>query len=235
MIIIENISKSYNQVPAVRDLSITIKDSEIFGLVGPNGAGKTTTLKMMTGLQQPDNGRILLGGYDIVQEPVKAKSITGYVPDKAFMYEKLTGREFLIFIASIYGMKKTQSLLKITELLELFGIADVAGELIESYSQGMKQRLIFASALLHDPKVLLIDEPFVGLDPFGVKMIKGFLKDLSIRDTTIFLATHSLHIAEELCHRIGFIKHGTLIAIKTREEIRDFKGGLEELFMKLSG
>jgi ABC-2 type transport system ATP-binding protein len=233
MIILDNISKSFNHTHAVRNLSIRIDDGEILGLVGPNGAGKTTTIRMMTGLLRPDEGSIIIGKYDIVKEPLKAKSIMGYVPDKAFLYEKLTAYEFLVFISSVYGIEKEKALTRIEEHLNLFGIKDVGDDLIESFSQGMRQRLLFASALIHNPEVLLIDEPFVGLDPFGVKMIKGLLKELSTKGITIFLATHSLHIAEELCNRVGFINKGSLISVKNREEIRGIEGGLEGLFLKM--
>ena len=233
MIILDNISKSFNATHAVKNISLTVNTGEIFGIVGPNGAGKTTTIRMMTGLLTPDEGKIVIRKYDIVKEPIKAKSILGYVPDKAFLYEKLTAREFLIFISSIYSIPKSEALSSIDEMLELFGIKDVEDELIESFSQGMRQRLLFASALIHRPEVFLIDEPFMGLDPFGVRMLKGVIKDLSSKGVTIFLATHSLHIAEELCHRVGFINKGSVISIKTKEEIKDMEGGLEGLFLKM--
>lgn len=233
MIILDNISKSFNATHAVKNVSLTVSTGEIFGIVGPNGAGKTTTIRMMTGLLTPDEGKIVIRNYDIVKEPIKAKSILGYVPDKAFLYEKLTAKEFLIFISSIYSIPKSEALSSIDEMLELFGIRDVEDELIESFSQGMRQRLLFASALIHRPEVFLIDEPFMGLDPFGVRMLKGVIKDLSSKGVTIFLATHSLHIAEELCHRVGFINKGSIISIKTKEEIKGMEGGLEGLFLKM--
>ena len=233
MIILDNISKSFNATHAVKNVSLTVSTGEIFGIVGPNGAGKTTTIRMMTGLLTPDEGKILIGKYDVVKESVKAKSILGYVPDKAFLYEKLTAREFLIFISAIYSIPRNEALSRIDEMLELFGIKDIEDELIESFSQGMRQRLLFASALIHDPEALLIDEPFMGLDPFGVRMLKAVIKDLSSKGVTIFLATHSLHIAEELCHRVGFINKGSIISIKTKEEIKGMEGGLEGLFLKM--
>jgi len=233
MITLDNISKSFNEAYAVRNLSVDVDNGEIFGIVGPNGAGKTTTIKMMTGLLRPDEGQILIGRHDIVKEPIKAKSILGYVPDKAFLYEKLTAREFLIFISSIYNIEKSEAMEGIERLLNLFGIKDVEDELIESLSQGMRQRLLFTSALIHNPKALLIDEPFMGLDPFGVIMLKGVIKDLSAKGVTIFLATHSLHFAEELCHRVGFINKGALVAVKNRDEIKGIEGGLESLFLKM--
>jgi ABC-2 type transport system ATP-binding protein len=235
MLLIDNVSKSFNGMPAVRDLSVVISGSEIFGIVGPNGAGKTTTLKMMTGLLIPDRGRIVIGGYDIVREPVKAKSVFGYVPDKAFLYEKLTAREFLTFTASVYGVEKSLAFDRIAKLTDLFGIMDVEDELIEGFSQGMRQRLMFAAALIHDPRVLLIDEPFAGLDPFGVKALRDVMTDLSGHGVAIFLATHSLHIAEVLCHRVGFISKGTMVSVKNRDELRSVEGGLEGLFMKMDG
>ncbi len=233
MITLDNIGKSFDGMYAVRNLSITVGSGEIFGLVGPNGAGKTTTIKMMTGLLSPDEGDIIIGRYNITEEPINAKSILGYVPDKSFLYEKLTAREFLTFISSIYSIEKSEALTRMEKLLDLFGIKDIEDELIESFSQGMRQRLLFASALIHNPEVLLIDEPFMGLDPFGIRMLTGVITELSTKGVTIFLATHSLHIAEELCHRVGFINKGSLIAVKNSDEIKSIEGGLEGLFMRL--
>ncbi len=232
MILIEKVSKSFDGKWAVRGLDICVNEGEVFGLLGPNAAGKTTTIKMMAGLLRPTEGRILIGGFDIVKEPIRAKSILGYVPDKAFLYEKLTGREFLMFITSIHGIKKSQASERIDALLDLFGIKDIEEELIESYSQGMRQRLLFLSALIHYPRVILIDEPFVGLDPFGVMMVKDMIRRLSSEDVTIFLATHNLHIAEELCEQVGLINKGSLIDMKKRDEFVN-EGGLEELFLKI--
>ncbi len=233
MIILDKVSKSFNGKWAVKRLDLRVDKGEVFGLLGPNAAGKTTTIRMMTGLLRPTEGKILIGGYDIVKEPIKAKSIFGYVPDKAFLYEKLKGREFLKFVASIHGIEKSTAIKRIDELLELFGIKEIEEELIESYSQGMRQRLLFLSALIHNPQVLLIDEPFVGLDPFGVMMIKDMIRRLRLEGVTIFLATHSLHIAEELCERVGLISKGSLISIKNKEEITT-EGGLEKLFLKIN-
>ncbi|MDA8433751.1 MAG: ABC transporter ATP-binding protein [Nitrospiraceae bacterium] len=235
MITLEDVSKSFGGFRAVQGLSVSIEDGEIFGLVGPNGAGKTTTLRMMTGLLTPDKGRVMLGGHDMAKEPLAAKSILGYIPDRAFLYEKLTAREFLVFTAAIYGITKNTAVRRVEELLLLLGIGDVGDSLIESFSQGMRQRLLFASALIHEPQVLLIDEPFTGLDPFGVKTLKDIITDLGGRGVSVFLATHSLHIAEELCHRIGFINKGTLAAVRQRDEIRQTEGGLEALFLRISG
>lgn len=233
MIQLQTISKSFDDVYAVKDLSIFVEKGEVFGLVGPNGAGKTTTIKILTGLLRPDEGSVTIGGLSIANEPMKAKSILGYVPDRAFLYEKLTALEFLKFIASIYDIEKQKALQKIKALTDIFGIKDIEDELIESFSQGMRQRLLFAAALIHEPEVLLIDEPFMGLDPFGVRMLKGFIGELSSKGVTVFLVTHSLHIAEEVCHRIGFINKGCLTSIKTAEEIKKIDGGLEGLFLSM--
>jgi ABC-2 type transport system ATP-binding protein len=233
MIVIDGVSKSFNGIWAVKGLNLHVDKGEVFGLLGPNAAGKTTTIKMMAGLLRPTEGKILIDGHDIVKDPIKAKSIVGYVPDKAFLYEKLKGREFLKFITSIYGMEKVTAIKKIDELLETFGIKQIEDELIETYSQGMRQRLLFISALIHDPQALLIDEPFVGLDPFGLIMLKDMIRRLSSEGVNVFLATHSLHIAEELCERVGLISKGSVISIKNKEEITR-EGGLEGLFLKIT-
>lgn len=235
MIVIDSVSKSFNGIPAVDDFSLTVGAGEIFGLVGPNGAGKTTTIKMMTGLLSPDRGKILLGSHDIVREPMTAKSVLGYVPDRAFLYEKLTVKEFMFFFSAIRQIDPALAIPRIEDLLDTFGIGDVENELIEGLSQGLRQRVVFSSALIHNPEVLLIDEPFTGLDPFGVKTIREIMGRLSIEGVTVFLATHSLHIAEDLCHRVGFINKGRLAAIREKEEIKKMEGGLEGFFMKLGG
>ncbi len=233
MIILDKVSKSFNGNWAVKGIDIHVEKGEIFGLLGPNAAGKTTTIKMIAGLLRPTEGKITILGYDIVKEPLKAKSILGYIPDKAFLYEKLKGREFLKFLASIHGLEKTAANKKIDDLFGLFGIKDLEEELIESYSQGMRQRLLFISALLHNPQVLLIDEPFVGLDPYGVIMLKDMIRRLSSEGVSIFLATHNLHIAEELSERVSIISKGSIISTKKRKEFAE-EGGLERLFIKLT-
>jgi ABC-2 type transport system ATP-binding protein len=233
MIILDKVSKSFNGKWAVKGIDIHVEKGEIFGLLGPNAAGKTTTIKMIAGLLRPTEGKITILGYDIVKEPLKAKSILGYIPDKAFLYEKLKGREFLKFVASIHGLEKTAANKKIDDLFGLFGIKDLEEELIESYSQGMRQRLLFISALLHNPQVLLIDEPFVGLDPYGVIMLKDMIRRLSSEGVSIFLATHNLNIAEELCARVGIISKGSIISTTKRKEFAE-EGGIERLFIKLT-
>ncbi len=235
MILLDGISKSFHGIHAVKDLSISVADGEVFGLVGPNGAGKTTTIKMATGLLTPQSGTISIGGHDMVKEPLEAKSVLGYVPDRGFLYERLSVREFLTFVASIRRMAKAAARERIENLLALFSLGEKEDMLIESLSQGMRQRLLFASALIHSPAALLIDEPFTGLDPLGIRMLKTLLRELGAAGTAVFLATHSLHIAEEICDRVGFIDGGALLATKNREEIRVMQGGLEGLFLKMSG
>ncbi|MBI4822801.1 MAG: ABC transporter ATP-binding protein [Nitrospirae bacterium] len=232
MIILDGIGKSFNGKWAVRGLSLTIERGEIFGILGPNGAGKTTAIRMMTGQIMPTEGRILIGGHDIVKEPLMAKSIIGYVPDRAFFYEKLTARELLLFIASLYGVEKQIAHSRMNELVEQFGIKDYIDELIEGYSQGMRQRLLFVSAMLHNPSVFVIDEPVVGLDPMGVILVKNLIKDMSARGITVFLATHILHIAGELCHRVGLLNKGLLTEVKHRDEFLSRDAGLEALFLE---
>lgn len=230
MIVLENLGRSFNGKWAVKGLNIEVEDGEVFGLLGPNGAGKTTVMKMLSGLLVPNEGRITIGGFDVSGEALDAKSITGYVPDRAFLYDKLTAREFLLFTASLYGLSKQNAIRRVSGLIEGFEITEIGDSLIESCSQGMRQRLLFASALLHEPKALLIDEPFVGLDPFGVLLVKKTIRELSEKGVSVFFATHSLHIAAELCHRVGLLFRGELISVKRKAEIEG--GDLETLFIR---
>lgn len=234
MIEFQNAGKIYGGKWAVRGLTFTINNGEIFALLGPNGAGKTTTIRMMAGLIRPTEGRVLINGYDIVSQSMEAKTVSGFVPDKSYLYEKLTGREFLVFAASVYGLEKSDALKRADVLLGVVGIRDVENELIENYSHGMRQRLLFASALIHRPKVLIVDEPFVGLDPYGVRMLAKLLRDLSAEGVTIFLATHSLHIVQNLCDKAGIIHKGTLISIIGKDDFGRGSEGLEEQFLGLT-
>ena len=237
MIDIISLTKDYGTTLAVSDLSLSVASGEIYGFIGPNGAGKTTTIRMMGGIIAPTSGSVIIDGYDMAKNPVGAKQIIGFVPDRPFLYEKLTGREFLKFSSDLYSVDSGIFEQKSVSLLKQFALWDWANEIIEAYSHGMKQRLIIAAALLHDPKVLIIDEPMVGLDPTGVRMDKDILKQLAANNITIFLSTHTLSIAEDLCHRIGVIHKGTLLAQGTLAQLNEAaktgEARLEEVFLNL--
>jgi ABC-2 type transport system ATP-binding protein len=212
--------KTYGSMVAVQSLTFTIEAGQVFGFIGPNGAGKTTTIRMTMGLLAPTSGTVLLGGHDIRQEPEAAKAITGYLADHPFLYDKLTGLEFLRFVGGLYGIPARDLTRRSTELLEQFLLLDRAQELTESYSHGMKQRLALAAALVHRPRILVLDEPMVGLDPQGAIAFRRLLAELSASGITIFLSTHSLSVAEELCDQIGILDHGRLIALGSLEDLR---------------
>jgi len=238
MIELERLTKRYGAFTAVDDLSLQVARGEIFGFLGPNGAGKTTTIRMMMGLLQPTEGRIRLGGFDLGEQPIEAKRLSGFVPDRPFLYEKLTAVELLRFCADLYEVPATLRDARLEKLLGIFDLSEWAGELIESYSHGMKQRLAFAAALLHEPQLLVVDEPMVGMDPRGARVLRSLLRSLALGGTTLFLSTHSLEVAEALCDRIGIIQSGKLIAIGTLDELRSRAGDarrLEEVFLKLTG
>jgi len=235
-----HLSKSFRNFQAVKDVTLQIPRGEIFGFLGPNGAGKTTTIRMMAGLMKPTSGRVCLDGKDVLRQPEEAKSVLGFIPDRPYLYEKLTGQEFLDFIADLHGLETGNSRQKrIDELLTFFDLQGWCRELIESYSHGMRQRLVFGAALLHRPKVLIIDEPMVGLDPKGTRLVKGLFRDLSKKGVSIFMSTHTLELAEEICQRIGIINEGRVIALGTMEELREkaktADARLESLFLKLTG
>ncbi|MDR1040089.1 MAG: ABC transporter ATP-binding protein [Deltaproteobacteria bacterium] len=239
MIRLENVTKSYRRHKAVSDLSLTVPAGEIYGFLGPNGAGKTTTIRMLAGALAPTSGSIHLGGFDLARRPKEAKSILGYIPDRPFLYEKLSGWEFLIFNADLYKVPKAVAEEKARELLELFELWDWRDELIENYSHGMKQRLIMAGALLPSPKILVVDEPMVGLDPRGAKLVMDIFKTMARRDkVAVFISTHTMSLASRLCDRIGIISRGALIAEGAEDELRiqaGARGGdLEDLFLDLT-
>jgi len=238
MIELERLTKRYGGFTAVEELSLRVERGEIFGFLGPNGAGKTTTIRMMMGLLLPTSGRIRLGGFDLADDPIAAKRLSGFVPDRPFLYEKLTAAELLRFCGDLYEVDPRVREARIEKLLEVFDLVEWAGELIESFSHGMKQRLAFAAALLHEPRLLVVDEPMVGMDPRGARMLRSLLRSLAREGATLFLSTHSLEIAEALCDRIGIIQAGRLVAVGTLEELRQRAGnaqGLEEIFLKLTG
>ncbi len=237
MINLQELTKDYGTVVAVNKLNLSVSAGEIYGFIGPNGAGKTTTIRMMGGILAPTSGKIIIGGLDMAQKPAEAKKLIGFIPDRPFLYEKLTGMEFLQFSADLYNVKRDTFLEKAQKLLQQFDLLDWADELVEAYSHGMKQRLIIASALLHDPQILIIDEPMVGLDPSAVRLVKDILKELAAHQTTVFISTHTLSIAEDLCHRIGLIHKGTLSAQGTLDELKHIanlgEAGLEEVFLTI--
>jgi ABC-2 type transport system ATP-binding protein len=237
MIRTENLTKRFGDNAAVDCLNLEIKAGEFFCFLGPNGAGKTTTIKMLTGLLHPTEGRALLGGHDIQQEPVEAKRLIGYIPDSPFLYEKLTGREFMRFVAGLYQMDGQAVGARSDEILKLFGILSVADQLIEDYSHGMRQKLSFASCFLHEPKIVIVDEPWVGLDPKNIRFVKDYLKARTKEGLTVFMSTHTLSIAEETADRIGIIHNGKLLHIGTVPEIMAMArhpASLEDVFLELT-
>lgn len=240
MIELFHLSKNFGDFWAVRDVTLKVAAGEVFGFLGPNGAGKTTTIRMMAGLMKPTSGRVFLDGKDIFREPEEAKAILGFIPDRPYLYEKLTGGEFLEFIADLHGLNRgDHRRRRVAELLEFFDLQGWGRELVESYSHGMRQRLVIAAALLHRPKVLIVDEPMVGLDPKGTRLVKRLFFDLAQVGVAIFMSTHNLEVAEEMCHRIGIINEGRVIALGTMQELREKAESederLEPLFLKLTG
>jgi len=238
MIELKNLTKRFGDIVAVHQLTLFVPEGEIFGFIGPNGAGKTTTLRMMGGVIAPTEGSVIIDGIPMGEDPVNAKKRIGFIPDRPFLYEKLTGKEFLRFTADLYGLDDGLFYERSERILKQFSLYEWADDLIESYSHGMKQRLIISAAILHDPKVIVVDEPVVGLDPAGVRMVKGLFRNLAKKGTTIFMSTHTLAVAEDVCDRIGIIHKGSLIATGTVEELRlraqVREGDLEEVFLILT-
>lgn len=234
-----NLEKAYGSKKAVKELDLEVKKGEIFGFLGPNGAGKTTTIKMMTGLLEPTSGTVNINGINIWQDPVEAKKVIAYVPDHPNLYPKLTGWDYLQFIASVFRLEEDTFQTKAEELLHTFDLTDRADELIETFSHGMKQKIAICGALLHDPEILFLDEPTVGLDPKSARNLKNILLELGKSGMTTFITTHILEIAEQMCDRIGIISDGELIALGTMEELRNMdgraEGSLEDIFLELTG
>jgi len=238
MIELKNLTKKFGSLAAVNRINLSVSEGEIFGFIGPNGAGKTTTLRMMSGILSPTEGSVTIDGIDMARQPEKAKQRMGYIPDRPFVYEKLTGMEYLRFTADLFGVENGLFKGQSESLLKRFSLYDWRDDLIESYSHGMKQRLIISAALLHNPRVLVIDEPMVGLDPAGIRMIKNLFRDLAKKGTTLFMSTHTLSVAEDLCDRIGVIHKGILISMGTVEELKNSarveEGDLEKIFLILT-
>ncbi len=239
MIEISGLTKRFGERAAVSGLDLTVASGEIFGFLGPNGAGKTTTVRMLTGLIRPTSGRARVAGFDVAENPIAAKRAMGLVPDEPFVYPKLTGLEYLRFIGELYGVRLDEIRRRAPELLEMFELAPWGGELLESYSHGMRQKLVLAGVLLHEPKVLMLDEPMVGLDPKSGRLVKDIFRELAKRGTAIFMCTHVLEIAEKLCDRVGIMIDGRMIACGTLAQLREQgRGGgqdLESIFLSLTG
>ncbi len=236
MIKLSNLYKSYGKVAAVNNLDLEI-NNEFFVFLGPNGAGKTTTIKMMTGLIQPTQGAIEIGGIDMLQDPENAKAKFGLVPEEPFLYEKLTGIEYIRFIATLHKVPQSLTESRMQQLFDIFNIQERVGDFIEDYSHGMKQKIAIVAALIHDPQVLILDEPTSGLDPKAVRNLKDLLKGWVEKGRTVFMSTHILEIAESMCDRIGIINKGELAALGTPAELRSQyanNGTLEDLFLNLT-
>jgi len=239
MIRLTGLTKKYGKFTAVDGIDLEIRRGELFGFLGPNGAGKTTTMRMIAGILQPTSGRIEIAGDDVVADPLKAKGRLGFIPDRPFVYDKLTGAEFLRFVAALYGQDGEPIERRMAELLDLFELTPWKDELVESYSHGMRQKLIISSALLHRPEVIVVDEPMVGLDPKGQKFLKDLFRAFVDRGGTVLMSTHTLDTVEEMCDRIGIISSGRILACGTMAEVRQQTAAgdarLEELFLRLTG
>jgi ABC-2 type transport system ATP-binding protein len=236
---IEGLVKRFGTHTAVAGLDLKVEPGEIFGFLGPNGAGKTTTVKCVTGLLKPTAGRVRVAGFDLATQTLEAKRAMGLVPDEPFVYPKLTGTEYLRFVGELYGARLADMRARIPDLLEMFELRPWGGELVESYSHGMRQKLVLAGILLHDPKVLILDEPMVGLDPKSGRLVKDIFLKLAERGTTIFMCTHVLEIAEKLCDRVGIMIEGRMIACGTVSELeaqaKTSGSDLEGIFLSLTG
>jgi ABC-2 type transport system ATP-binding protein len=236
---VESLVKEYGRFRAVDGVTLDVQPGEIHGFLGPNGAGKTTTLRMIAGLLKPTSGRVLVNGHDMAADQELAKASLGFIPDRPFIYEKLTAGEFLRFHAGLFGMNGGGVPERVGEMLDLFELARWEHELVESFSHGMKQRLVMAAAFLHRPRAVCVDEPMVGLDPRGARLIKDVFRRMSERGVAILMSTHTLEVAQEMCHRISIILKGQIIATGTVDEVRALGGGIDaqltEVFLKLTG
>jgi ABC-2 type transport system ATP-binding protein len=236
VISIERVTKLYGTKKAVDDLSLEVAPGEFFAVLGPNGAGKTTTIKMLAGLLRPTSGRLKVGGFDVAKDPIGAKRVCAYVPDQPYLYDKLSGLEFMHFVADLYGVDGERGR-EIDRLVELFSMKDFVRELTEAYSHGMKQRLVLAATLLHKPRVILVDEPLVGLDPHTARLVKQVFRDQARTGVSIFMSTHVLSVAEDFADRIGIMLGGRIVALGRLEELRrqvQLEGRLEDVFFKVT-
>lgn len=238
MIEFQQVTRTYGGRVAVDRLDLNVAEGELFAFLGPNGAGKTTSIKMIVGLLRPSSGRVRVCGCDVIEQPREAKSQVSYVPDEPYLYDKLTGREFLKFIADMYGLSRRDAGMQVASQIERFDLPDFVDELTENYSHGMKQRLVFAAAMLHHPKVLVVDEPMVGLDPKSIRLVKDLMREKAKSGVTVFMSTHTLAVAEEIGDRIGIIDHGKLKFMGTLDELKRGMSGhdstFEQLFLDLT-
>ena len=238
MISIKGLTKFYGGFEAVHNLNLEVRSGEVFGFLGPNGAGKTTTIRILAGLMPPTRGTAVVAGFDVVKEPLKAKSITGFIPDNPYLFERLTGREFLRFTGRLYGIPAAEIRAEIDRQLEFFDMTEWSNQLIEGYSHGMKKRLAMAASLLHRPRVIIVDEPMVGLDPLGARKVRNLFRRLAKDGLTVFLTTHELSTAEAVCDRLAIIHHGRLLALGSVDELarqaRSPGSHLEEIFLRLT-
>ena len=238
MIRLENLTKLYGSFVAVDDITLHVPRGVLYGCLGPNGAGKTTTLRMIAGILRPTQGRVLLGGDDVHHNPLSAKMRLGFIPDRPFVYDKLTGAEFLRFVAGLYGQEGDTVERRIAELLEVFELTSWKDELVEAYSHGMRQKLIISSALIHRPECIVVDEPMVGLDPKAARLLKDIFRQFVQKGGTVLMSTHTLEVAEAMCDRIAIMQHGKIVAAGTMAELRSqhqADASLEDLFLKLTG
>jgi ABC-2 type transport system ATP-binding protein len=239
VITLRQLIKKYGSFTAVDDVSLEVQSGEIHGFLGPNGAGKTTTIRMIAGLLKPTGGTILVNGHDLGNTPEAAKASLGFIPDRPFIYEKLTAGEFLRFHAGLYGVEPTSIDTRVREMLDLFELGGWEHELVESFSHGMKQRLVMSAAFLHKPRAVLVDEPMVGLDPRGARLIKDVFRSMARRGVAILMSTHTLEVAQEMCDRISIIVKGKIIARGTVDELRRIAGAADDqltpVFLKLTG
>jgi ABC-2 type transport system ATP-binding protein len=239
MLELSAVTKRYGRFTAVNEIDLTVPRGEIFGFLGPNGAGKTTTIRMIAGVLRPSGGTIRIGGVDLVSEPAAAKAKIGYIPDRPYLYEKLSGGEFLRFVAGLWGKDEPAAIEQADGLLEIFSLREWKNELIESYSHGMRQKLLITSALIHGPELIVVDEPMVGLDPRSARILKDLFHAFVDEGGTVFLSSHTLEVVEAVCDRIAIIREGDIIARGTMEDLRNQvdSGGahLEEIFLKMTG
>lgn len=239
MIAVENLVKKYGAFTAVDGVSLNVEPGQIHGFLGPNGAGKTTSIRIIAGLLKPTSGRIIVNGHDLEKEPEAAKAALGFIPDRPFIYEKLTAGEFLRFHGGLYGMRESEIEPRVREMLEIFELARWQNELVESFSHGMKQRLVMSAAFFHRPKAVLVDEPMVGLDPRGARLIKDVFRRMAEHGVAILMSTHTLEVAQEMCDLISIILKGRIIAHGTVQDVRAMAGTPDEaltpVFLRLTG